>query len=416
MITDKHFLVNEPAEIIGSDVNSPSSNNEVFYTPSEMPSSKPITPMYHTRENEIHKLPEMLSSSSDAVQPLSHLLLPPSIIETPPKESNDHTENPESILSADIAESPHSLQNNEATTEHLNVHNIFDAISDTSSVASFLNDFHYEPGSIIKEDRMLVRIGHDYCIHAPQRYDEYTLKQSLVYSVGWREYIVKLRPEKVEFYKNKKDRVDKLYFTSKTRLSLYSAVDYTLALISPCEHGMKIITFRPRTKALSTEWYLLLYRLFPRPLVKPIPSVCEVFVPDLDVKIHIPLEDGDRAFRLTAEEVTKVVLDQLSGVREWEDVLNEWMESGDLRLCWKRYDRLEWIIWEENDENIDRNDFLVCPQFIEETHQLQMRITQHYPTSVTLADGTKLTVRNQNDLCLTNPFATISPSYFQYLT
>ncbi|CAG8606842.1 497_t:CDS:2 [Acaulospora morrowiae] len=386
MISDKPFLVNEPLEVIDSDLSSPSSDDEAFYTPSEVLSSKP--PVCPVRENEIYK-PETHSPNSSNSHPLSNLMLPPSIIEIPPEENNDHLENSGSMPSEITAGSPHSLQNDDAAIEatgHLGVHNIL--TPDTASVASFLNNHSYEPGSVIEEDRMLVRVERDYHTQVPQMHE--SSSQNLVYSTGWREYIVKLRPEKIELYKNKKDKVDKVVFSSKTKLSLYSTVDYTLALIDPYEHGTKVIILRPKTRSLSAKWYLLLRGLFPESVVKPIPSVCEVSVPDLNVKIRIPLEDGDRAFRVTAEEVTKVVLDQLSGVSEWEDVLNEWMEHGDLRLCWKRYDRLEWIIWEKNDGNVDRNDLLVCPQFIERTHHLQLRVTQHYPTSVTLADGSKL--------------------------
>ncbi|RIB17878.1 hypothetical protein C2G38_2186147 [Gigaspora rosea] len=109
-------------------------------------------------------------------------------------------------------------------------------------------------------------------------------------SSGWREYNVKLKPDRIEFYKNKKKAVDQLIFSSSTR----------------------------------------------------------------------------QAFKIAAEKITNTVLDELSGINELEDVLNEWLQNSDMRLCWKRYDRIEWIVWEKNDDDEkDRSDLLACPQFIE---------------------------------------------------
>ncbi|CAG8666706.1 18693_t:CDS:2, partial [Racocetra fulgida] len=136
-------------------------------------------------------------------------------------------------------------------------------------------------------------------------------------------------------------------------------------LSDPCDYGMKVFIFRPKTYALSVEWYRALYNLLRPPSIKPVPLTCDVVVPDLNVRVRIPLEDGTQAFKITAEEITKTVLDELGGINEWEDVLNEWLKNGDMRLCWKRYDRIEWIVWEKNDSEKDRNDLLACPQFIE---------------------------------------------------
>src|SRR4051794_30907358 len=147
-------------------------------------------------------------------------------------------------------------------------------------------------------------------------------------------------------------------------MSLFSAIDYTITIKQQTGYGMKVVVMNPKTIEKSIEWYRVLHNTLGEPFVKPMPSICEVYVPDLDVHVRIPLEKCSQAHQITAEDITKLVLDELSGEPEWDDVLHKWLKSCDLRLCWKRYDRLEWIVWEKNEGEI-RNDLLACPQFIE---------------------------------------------------
>ncbi|CAG8573882.1 14357_t:CDS:2, partial [Dentiscutata heterogama] len=360
MITDAPFLVEEPEEleIIGSDMDRTPMSREVFYTPSEDIKIFPVTPPHN---------PRLLSSKEYQSRTLQ-LHLQPTIINSS-LEENDNQHDDASISSINLSDSP---------IDHDEI-NVNDPNSDTSNAnlnAESFNNPAYVSGSVIKEDCILIKVERVYHSGVPRMYNDSTSRKYLTHSLGWREYL--------------KKPVDTIVFSSSTRLSLYSPVDYTIALSTPSDYGMKVFIFRPKTYSLSVGWYRALYHLLMEPSVKPVPSVCEVVVPDLDVRVQIPLEDRRQAFKITAEEITKTVLDELSGINEWEDVLNEWLQNCDMRLCWKRYDRIEWIIWETNEGERDRCDLLACPQFIEGTHQLQLRCTEHYPTSVTLPDETKL--------------------------
>ncbi|CAG8553080.1 7854_t:CDS:2 [Cetraspora pellucida] len=407
IISDTPFLVEEPQEleIIESDTERSIMNREIFYTPTEDINSFSVTPPHNPRLFNSKKKSQLQSLSLN-LQILQQNVKSP--------EENDNVSVPSTNSSK------YSINHDEINDRGFNAYNDVECSkSFISAESEFFKTPVCESGIVLKEDRVLIRIERVYHSGAPRIYNYSTSKKYLTYSIGWREYNVKLTSDKVEFYKSKASLtlsflfqdfcknllqsnyiltslilqgklVDKLSFSSSTRLCLYSSVDYTIALSDPCDYGMKVFIFRPKTYALSIEWYRALYNLLRPPSIKPVPPICDVVVPDLNVRVQIPLEDRMQAFKITAEEITKTVLDELSGINEWEDVLNEWLKNSDIRLCWKSYDRIEWIVWEKNDNEKDRNDLLACPQFIEGTHQLQLRCTQHYPTSVTLPDETKL--------------------------
>jgi len=93
--------------------------------------------------------------------------------------------------------------------------------------------------------------------------------------------------------------------------------------------------------------------------------MCDVFVPDLDVHVRIPVDEYDDAYEMTAEKVKETVLQQLRVVKEWGEVLDGWFRSDRVALCWKKYDRLEWIR-STNSSDTNNKSFIVGPQYIEE--------------------------------------------------
>lgn len=101
------------------------------------------------------------------------------------------------------------------------------------------------------------------------------------------------------------------------------------------------------------------------------------------MKLRIPLYDnnneegcgcnnedneGSTLLNISAEKVMNVVLNELSEITEWDDVLSKWVKSNHLRLCWKRYEKLEWIDLKENGDVW--NDILNCPQFVEQVRNM----------------------------------------------
>ncbi|RHZ67772.1 hypothetical protein Glove_299g29 [Diversispora epigaea] len=428
---DQDRFVSEPMELIPSDNTQENENfeNEIFHTPTEFLSSVPISPPpLTTTDNYLtashnhsstsrnystttssspkHYFTAMSHNYSDSnpfdkgKQSIQHSKLsPPIITEIPSEEEGSDNDDTELILSRNIVESPISSISDEISTINSDRNSISNSVensdntnSDRNSVANSdqnlilepfkkSNKSKYEPRTVIKEDRMLVKFERN--PHPGMSISNHCSRHQCQ-SSEWKEYIVKLKPERIEFYKGKKIRVKKFIFSSKTRFTSYSTLDFTLILTNPTEDGKKVIIIRPGTNSLSVEWYRILKGLFS---FKKIPKMCEVNVPDIDVRIQIPLIDEEQANKLTAKEVTKVVSNELMEVEGWEDVLKN-NKNNDLRLCWKRYDRLEWIDWKKGEKN--ENRLLNCPQFIEGTHQLQIRFAQHYPSSVKLCDGSTM--------------------------
>jgi hypothetical protein len=214
--------------------------------------------------------------------------------------------------------------------------------------------------------------------------------------------------------------------SSHTSVSLYSSLDYSIAVTQnyPEAVGLTVYILRPRTISLACAWYMEIYTLLNGKA--PIPSFIEIGVPDFDVKIRVPIpedsetetesdtdndsqdqginDDNDgnersnikdasmsstssprdtplqsfktartslperlasktfylknddaRPTLVAPDEVTprllrSHVLALLKDVPDWTEVVKMWRDPsqfGDVALCWKRYDRIEWIYWGE---------------------------------------------------------------------
>ncbi|KAG9066882.1 hypothetical protein KI688_012794 [Linnemannia hyalina] len=129
--------------------------------------------------------------------------------------------------------------------------------------------------------------------------------------------------------------------------------------------------------------------------------------------------DDARPTLVAPDEVTprllrSHVLALLKDVPDWSEVVKMWRDPsqfGDVALCWKRYDRIEWIYWSERipgetdnlhlkKEHIgfaDGSDWVgrmdetvVGPQVLDKTHLLELRPITHYPTKAKDSSGKEL--------------------------
>ncbi|KAF9185469.1 hypothetical protein BGZ51_002642 [Haplosporangium sp. Z 767] len=119
--------------------------------------------------------------------------------------------------------------------------------------------------------------------------------------------------------------------------------------------------------------------------------------------------DDARPMLVAPDEVTPKllrshVLSLLKDVPDWMEVVKMWQDPtqhGDVALCWKRYDRIEWIYWTErllaetdnlhlkrehigfadgSDWSGGMDETVVGPQILDKTHVLELRPITHYPT------------------------------------
>ncbi|KAG0329042.1 hypothetical protein BGZ99_003672 [Dissophora globulifera] len=366
---------------------------------------------------------------------------------------------------------------------------------------------------MVKQDRMLVRKEVTER-PGPHVFDSETARKLERQSQGWREWwcvmkgppvgtnmpVTKIRRKskkdkrvekgRLEFYYNQKRISGTVILSSCTTVSVYSALDYSIAVTQnyPETLGLTVYILRPRTIALSCAWFMEIYTVLHG--TAPIPNIIELAVPDFDVKVRIPIpEDSDtesdieygsddsdsdsdmgsrtalssalpnigpqamgssssattapfhtaqttiptlpqrmatKTFFLTTDdsrpklvapdEVTPRLLRShalslLKHVPDWMEVVKRWQDPaqhGDVALCWKRFDRIEWIYWSEciqaetgdlrlQKEHIglaDGSDWsgrmdntVVGPQLLDKTHVLELRPITHYPSKVKSPGG-----------------------------
>ncbi|KAF9918226.1 hypothetical protein BX616_009822, partial [Lobosporangium transversale] len=112
--------------------------------------------------------------------------------------------------------------------------------------------------------------------------------------------------------------------------------------------------------------------------------------------------------QVTPKLLRSHALSLLKDVPDWAEVVRMWQDPtqhGDVALCWKRYDRIEWIYWGGQNEHrvlpetddlhlrkdhigfADGSDWsggmdetVVGPQILDKTHVLELRPITHYPS------------------------------------
>ncbi|KAL1921099.1 uncharacterized protein VTP21DRAFT_11734 [Calcarisporiella thermophila] len=241
--------------------------------------------------------------------------------------------------------------------------------------------------SILYVNRMLYRVelgGSQSSVQTKQ-----DVKTFQIYST-WREYDVVVRNKTIELYKQFGE-LERTLPLSSYYLGINSPLDKTIALTDSQETHL----FHLQCMTLASDFYLLLHHLLPPQNRKSVPNWIEVFIPDLSVRLRLPISSypslmsGDQ--NLPAEHIIENVLGLLAMEPEWCEVIKKWKEEKRvLSMCWRRRDRLEWIAWrtmitpnsDEQCSRLSRADFLVGVHAIERSHRLEIRIANHYPTSV----------------------------------
>jgi hypothetical protein len=268
-----------------------------------------------------------------------------------------------------------------------------------------------EPGELVKAERMLVRI--DWTKHdLPDNYTENdSLKAETKAVDKWREFIVVCRKSTQD---EKSDYVLQMTKTrvilakdrnhtrksvahevplqrNKTKISMFSSLDKTIAIWVPWKSGTRTYILRPSSSASSVEWFTFLNTI----LGWKRANVLTIHVPDLNVTLELAnpfrtLESAqDKASTIDGSDPQESLTKLVEGVVARDivercmemlknsmvaDVVDTW-SSHDIKigLAWKRYDRLEWV----HGANEARMYGSIAMQ---RTHDLELRPKQHYPT------------------------------------
>ncbi|KAI8984529.1 hypothetical protein BDF20DRAFT_816776, partial [Mycotypha africana] len=194
----------------------------------------------------------------------------------------------------------------------------------------------------------------------------------------------------------------------KLELRLLSPLDYTFSLryqhqatiskssLKKSSSSRRIITmiFKAKSFLKCQEWYMKLYDMLPAENKRPIPKYCEVYLPTLDLTVHLPLTDDNRK-HMTMEDVKHANL--LHHFVPHDHPFNDTMNEDDYGLCWTLGDRIEWIHWTHTPAPVQplatnniikeqrRMDWAVSPQIIEQTHRLELRRIEHTPNDIILS-------------------------------
>lgn len=274
-------------------------------------------------------------------------------------------------------------------------------------------------GEILKMEKMLVRI--DVTLQQiPSDYDENDCYRMELRTVEkWTEFMVVCRESKetdvpfvLQLYKTrvipeiddqkkggkgKRPQYEIPLRHDTTKVNLFSSLDKTCVLWHPFEKGSRMYIMGPRSAARSVEWYTFLRDC----LGWNRPSMLQIAVPDLSISIHLenPFEEFENARKTAADRLDagamvqtfaeeqavsgrliKRCMDSLSEDPEWADVVKTWAEKENVGLCWKRYDRLEWVHGANEQK-------MYGSMAMQKNYQLELRPKQHYPCVARLTKG-----------------------------
>ncbi|KAI8874802.1 hypothetical protein K501DRAFT_144269, partial [Backusella circina FSU 941] len=238
----------------------------------------------------------------------------------------------------------------------------------------------------------------------PTRYKAATEARYNLLTEKWKQVEIALTPLHLSLYsfstflwpKQKLEHrvtLTGLYTPEKLSLFLLSPLDYTFCLRYLSHSGrvpmMHTLTFKARSYLQCQQWYMSLYSLLPNHAKHPVPNWCEVYVPILDLAVHLPLyyhNSEQPRYDVTLEDVKDAVIEILD-----EDPCLEFEEKmgdGELGLCWTFHERAEWVYWKNDVHDPQmRIDMTICPQSIEQTHRLELRPIEHTPHDILLSEN-----------------------------
>ncbi|CBQ69376.1 conserved hypothetical protein [Sporisorium reilianum SRZ2] len=271
--------------------------------------------------------------------------------------------------------------------------------------------------SVLKKDRMLVKIAWTPHEDLPSDFDELQARKYSMREEDWREFVVVFRMGKLELWTDPTltnklighgDRL-KLRLTiplsrSSTFVSLFSPIDRIFCLtFQPWKsfsahqskrglhlrrQGTDIVLFDCRARSVAADWMWELWR----ELGGLIPESLEVHVPSFGLKVRIPVpesmpverpestttpasqlssekggllalssigktHDGGEGFKLVnRNNVISMIWKLFCRIEQWKDIMEQAQNRGlRLELAWRRGTELDWVINERTVENEPRH-------------------------------------------------------------
>lgn len=283
--------------------------------------------------------------------------------------------------------------------------------------------------AVLKRDRMLVKVQLVGRVDVGSNFDELEARRYDIRSYRWDEYLVLLRPGRVELWNEARIRgrllgdVERLKLRyviplqrKEVSLSLYSEVDRLLCLTVPRSewlrgpfplrrHGTTILLLNARASSLAADWMWLLWReLDGQP-----PSHINVHVPGISMRVRVPLPTlpsvhgtareydaildlpktlpYERSYeRMTARSLMDHTQRMIQAVPQWDGLVKD-MQSRGLEpvLAWRSGSTYNWVNYATTPQGAPRYWDALAGALLTSARlapELQMVLNNHYPTEV----------------------------------
>ena len=296
---------------------------------------------------------------------------------------------------------------------------------------------------VLKRDRMLVKVQTTSRTDLPANFDEFESRRFEVRSYVWAEYMVVLRPGRLELWSEATVRgrifgdIDKLKLRyvfnldpAVVSLSMYSSADRLFCITLPrrttlsdnrrgrlnfWRSGSYIFIFNARMITLAADWLWILWR----ELGGKIPSHIFVHLPFISMRVRIPVPqfpsgDETKEYAPVSDElgvittntdepynsmlsasIIRHVLSLVVKLQNWEQMVRHAEQLGmSPRLAWRCGNTFNWVTADTAADGSARFwSVLVGEMLASHRHvsDLELMLNWHYPSEARKPDGKVLT-------------------------
>lgn len=286
---------------------------------------------------------------------------------------------------------------------------------------------------VLKRDRMLVKVQVATSDVMGADFDEFEARRYDVRSFRWAEYVVILRPGRLELWSESSvcshvlgdsDRLKLRYSVSlrpeEATLSLYSETDRLLCLTCPRplgtmgrlpfrRHGSMILILNARTFTAAADWMWLLWR----ELGGSVPPHVFVYIPGISMRVRVPIPKLPDIHGLSREYDTVLDVPSPTPIEDYEEYMPaallrearrlvkavpQWASlAEDMRarglsptLAWRSGTIYNWVLYDHTPEGAKRYWNVLVGALLTNRRRapvLELVMNNHYPTHVLHPSG-----------------------------
>lgn len=290
---------------------------------------------------------------------------------------------------------------------------------------------------IFKRDRMLVKVQIATNDVAGTNFDEFEARRYDLRSYRWAEYVVLVRPGRLELWSQASvrarvlgdtERLKRRYTISlkpgESTLSLYSETDRLLCLTSPRSistkgqhghrfpfkrHGSLILLLNARTASMAADWMWMLWR----ELGGTLPPHLFVYIPAISMRVRVPIPPLPDTQGLSREYDVVMDVPQHADLEEYEAYMSrallrevvklvravpQWASLSEAvsrrgltpSLVWRSGMIYNWVLYDTTPEGMPRYWNVLAGSLLSTRRRapvLELVMNSHYPTQVLHPNG-----------------------------